>query len=353
VVWLAWTLSLLALFILLFHFYVFRTYLPHVVRIFQEKPLFIIPVGQPLADIETVRFPTTGGLTLCGCYLPASAPRRGVILFGIEFGSNRWSSVPYCEFLRERGFDIFAFEVRGQGESDIQPGYEPLQWVTDYEVEDFRAALAYMKSRPDADPRGVGLFGISKGGTAGLMAAADDPYIRCAVVDGIFASHTTMVPYMQKWIVIYCRIPGITQLFPDWYYRLAARKALGQIERQRQCHFPHLENLIQQFAPRPLLQIHGGGDTYIKPEMARALFDRAGEPKEYWLVDGAKHNQAFQLVTDEYKQRVLCFFEQNLAIASPAMVPSNNGTHEAAPAVAKAPVTSEVCEDKTASAPPV
>ena len=48
------------------------------------------------------------------------------------------------------------------------PGYDPLQWVTDYEVRDAEAALAYLKSRPDADPRGVGFFGISKGAGAGL-----------------------------------------------------------------------------------------------------------------------------------------------------------------------------------------
>ena len=30
-----------------------------------------------------------------------------------------------------------------------------------------------------ADPRGVGLFGISKGGSAGLIAAAKDDYVRC------------------------------------------------------------------------------------------------------------------------------------------------------------------------------
>ena len=58
-----------------------------------------------------------------------------MILFGLEFGSNRWSCVPYCEFLREAGYDVFTFEPRDQGDSPAQPGYEPLQWVTDFEVE--------------------------------------------------------------------------------------------------------------------------------------------------------------------------------------------------------------------------
>jgi hypothetical protein len=53
------------------------------VRVFKEKPLFIVPRGQRTADAQDVIFPTTDGLSLRGCYRPTSAPRRrGVILFG-------------------------------------------------------------------------------------------------------------------------------------------------------------------------------------------------------------------------------------------------------------------------------
>src|SRR5205807_7077974 len=113
------------------------------VRIFQERPLFVIPRGQAVERAEDVRFPTADGLCLRGCYVKTEAPkRRGVILFGLEFGSNRWSCLPYCAHLLDSGFDVFAFETRGQGESDSASGYEPIQWVTDYEVRDTRAALA-------------------------------------------------------------------------------------------------------------------------------------------------------------------------------------------------------------------
>ena len=61
-------------------------------------------------------------------------PRRGVILFGLEFGSNRWSCVPYCEFLREAGYDIFALRDARPGQKPTPNGYEPLQWVTEFEV---------------------------------------------------------------------------------------------------------------------------------------------------------------------------------------------------------------------------
>ena len=61
---------------------------------------------------------------------------RGVILFGLEFGSNRWACVPYCEHLRRRPATTSSPSSRAtRATATAQPGYEPLQWVTDYEVE--------------------------------------------------------------------------------------------------------------------------------------------------------------------------------------------------------------------------
>jgi pimeloyl-ACP methyl ester carboxylesterase len=295
------------------HYYLRWNYLEYMVRIFQEKPLFVVPRGQPVPGAEDVSFPTSDGLTLKGCYFHAAGRRRGVVLFGLEFGSNRWACVPYCQHLINAGYDVFAFESRNQGDSDRQADYEPLQWVTDYEVEDTRAALRCLKGRPDADPRGIGLFGISKGAGAGLFAAADDPWVRCFVTDGVFATYTVLVPYMRQWFRIYNHNYVAQHMLPSWYYGQIGKVGVRQIERERNCHFPYLERVIGKLAPRPLLMIHGGADTYIKPEMARALFDAAREPKEFWLVGSAKHNQALQVAAGEYERRVREFFDTHLA----------------------------------------
>jgi fermentation-respiration switch protein FrsA (DUF1100 family) len=314
VLWLALgLLATLAVALLALHIWVFHRFLPYVIRIFQEKPLFILPFGKPVAGAEDVTLTTRDGVQLQGCYLhTAAGPRRGVILFGLEFGSNRWGCVPYCEFLREAGYDIFTFEMRGQGNSPAPPGYEPLQWVTEFELIDFETALEYLKRRPDRDERGVGFFGLSKGGGAGVITASRDPFIRCCVTDGIFGILTTMVPYMRQWILIYTKRERIVRSAPTWYFRYAARVALRRIEAARNCRYPSLADALPRLTPRPLLMIHGGADTYIKPEMARALFARAGSPSEFWLVEGAKHNQAMQIANGEYRRRVREFFDTHM-----------------------------------------
>ena len=47
--------------------------------------------------------------------------------------------------------------------------------------------------------------------------------------------------------------------------------------------------------------------------MARALCGCAREPRELWVVEGAKHNMALHTAGDEYRRRVLEFFDLHLA----------------------------------------
>jgi len=334
---LAAVILLAVVFVWLLYLHVLRRYLEVVLRVFQERPLFIMASGQPVEPSEEVAFRTADGLNLRGCYLRGRSWRRmGVILFGLEFGSTRWACVPYCDFLLDNGFDVFAFEPRGQGDSDPQPGYEPMQWVTHFEVQDMQAALEYLKGRADSAGR-IGFFGISKGACAGLMAASREPFVRCFVTDGVFATRTTMIPYMQKWVKIFSDRFWMQRLLPRWFFGMIADGTLRVLRRRTGWRFPHLESSLRRLAPRPLLMIHGGADTYIKPEMAHELFELAQTRKELWVVDGAKHNQALAIAGDEYRRRVLNFFLEHL-VSEEAPAPreqeaavSNNGDATEAP----------------------
>jgi len=296
------------------YLYIRWKYMGHLLRIFQEKPLFVIPRGQRIDEAEDVAFRAADGLTLRGCYLRTPAPRRrGVILFGLEFGSNRWSCRTYCAKLIEAGYDIFAFEPRCQGDSDKDPHYEPLQWVTDRDVADMRAAIHYLTGRPDADPRGIGLFGISKGGGTGFVAAASCPAVRCIVTDGAYGTHTTMVPYLKRWIQIYSDRKLLQRVLPTWFYGIVGMVGAKKVARNRGVSYPSVEKALSRLN-RPLLMIHGGADTYIRPEMAQALFERANaSPKELWIVPKAKHNQAHTVNEAEYHAKLVAFFDRHLA----------------------------------------
>jgi uncharacterized protein len=303
------------------YLYVRWRYMGFLTRIFQEKPLFVVPRGEPDPRAEEVKVATADGLLLRGCYFPTTAyQRRGVILFGLEFGSNRWSCRQYCQALVEAGYDVFAVEPRNQGESPRDPNYEPLQWVTDRDVSDLRAAVAYLKARPDVDPRGLGIFGISKGGSTGVIVASTDPWVKCVATDGMYGTHTTMVPYMQRWIAIYSGARRLQRALPSWFYGMIGGVGVKKVARNRGVTYPSVEKAAGRLN-RPLLMIHGEGDTYIKPEMARAIFDRATGTKKLWLVPKAKHNQALHVAGEQYHHMVVQFFDLHLGEVSEPAVP--------------------------------
>jgi len=287
-----------------------------IIRIFEEKPFFVVKRPPPLGDrpCELVRFRTTHGLELAGTYFPTkAAQRRGVILFAPEYGASRHTCLSYAGHLLDEGFDLFSFDFRNTGESDHQPKYTPLQWVTNHEVNDVRAAIAYLRSRPDAPEEGIGFFGVSRGAGAGILAADREPWVRCCVTDGMFGTVNTMMLYMLKWISLFSSLHWVQPYLPMLFFRVLARTVLYIVSVRRGCTFPSMKHALGRLSPRPLLMIHGANDSYIKLEIAQGLFRLARDPKELWVVDGAKHNQAIAIQPEKYQKRLAEFFTRHLA----------------------------------------
>ena len=291
--------------------YIILRYAPIIGRIFEEKPLFL-PLRLTLdADGETQRFVTEDGLELVGSYFHCKTSRRiGVLVFCHEFLSDRSSFKPYLNDLRERGYDIFTFDFRNHGRSQSDPRYSPLQWVTEHEVADLNAALTYLRSRPDRDPAGVGLFGVSRGGSTALIIAANDPSVWGVITDGAFPTSGTMLAYIRRWAEIYVVSSRFWRMMPRVVFRILAWAGRIRSEKRLNCRFPSVEAAVKRISPRPWLMIHGEKDAYIAPSIARALFALAKTPKSYWIVPKAKHNRCRQLDPVGYSERVLGFLRE-------------------------------------------
>ncbi len=294
--------------VVVFLTYVVVRYSPIVGRIFEEKPMFLPLRVAPTEGGEDATFRTRDGLTLAGTYLKARTPTRaGVVVFCHEYLSNRWSVGPYADPLRDQGFDLFTFDFRNHGESPKDPDYSPLQWVTEHEVYDLQAALAYLRSRPDADPAGVGLFGVSRGGGTALCVAGRDPRVWGGITDGAFPTRGTMLAYIIRWAEIYVGNPVFWKAMPICIFEFLGWSSRIRTEWKLKCRYSDVERGVARLAPRPWLAIHGQKDAYIGVDIARALFDRAGEPKELWIVEGAKHNRCREKNPALYLARVSSF----------------------------------------------
>jgi alpha-beta hydrolase superfamily lysophospholipase len=292
--------------------YIVHRYVPIVGRIFEEKPMFLpLRVAPPEDAGEEVRFKTVDGLDLSGVYLTARTPTRvGVLVFCHEYLSDRWSAIPYADHLRDLGFDVFAFDFRNHGVSAADQLYHPLQWVTDHETNDLRAAIDYVESRADHDLAGVGLLGISRGGGTALVVGSDDPRVWGVITDGAFPTRGTMLAYILRWAEIYVGSPFLWKRMPMFVFGFLGWAARIKSQRRLHCRFPDVERAAASLAPRPWLMIHGAKDAYISTEIASRLFDEAKEPKEIWIVPGAKHNRCRELGPEVYRSRVAGFLSR-------------------------------------------
>ena len=59
--------------------------------------------------------------------------------------------------------------------------------------------------------------------------------------------------------------------------------------------------------------MHGDADRVIPLRHSRELFERAGEPKQLWVAEGARHAALFNAHPGEWAAQVLGFLGPALA----------------------------------------
>jgi len=282
-----------------------------------RPPAMMAPVAFRLPDGEEVWFRSFDGTALKGMLLSRARGKKykGTIVFCHEFASDMHSCERYARPLIEVGFDMFTFDFRGHGESSCPRDYKPLQWPSDKECEDVLGACVYVESMLESQgmPACIGLFGISRGAGAGLLAASSDPNIKAIICDGAFSTETTLAALMRRWASIFARVKLVYENHPEAFWKmlvwLVIRFAQPKLDRK----FLSVAKALREMQPRAMLFIHGRRDSYIREDQTRLLYAQAPSPKYLWLVSEAKHNQSVVVAPREYAARTTAFFRKHLA----------------------------------------
>jgi pimeloyl-ACP methyl ester carboxylesterase len=282
-----------------------------------EPPLSMSQLCFDRLPGEERDFYATDGVRLRGIFMhpPPDVPRRGLVLFAPEFKSDRHSCARYCRPLIEAGYDVFSFDFRGHGQSAHEEGYTPRQWASDREHADILGAIGYLEHWLEemGRPPEIGVFGISRGACAAIVAAADRASIRAVITDGAFSSDRTLEHLMKRWAKIFAKVRIVYENHPPEFWRFLRWCLFLTCRVKFRCVYPSVRKTLMTLSPRPMLFIHGERDSYIPVQQSRMLYALGPQPKFLWIVPGAKHNQSVDVRPAEYARRTVEFFDRYLA----------------------------------------
>jgi len=317
--WAAIAIALTCISLLTFVALLLAKYIRICLNIFIDTPppLSMGPVDFQRLPGEEVRFRSFDGTSLRGMHLhTANRPAyKGTIVFCHEYGSDMYSCARYARPLVEVGFDVFTFDFRGHGESSNWGKYRPLQWPSDKEMEDVLGAFAHVESvlAAEGKPVELGVFGISRGAGASLLAASSDPSVKAIVCDGAFSTDTTLIALMKRWAHIFARVRLVYEHHTETTWRLLLWLMMRFAQPKMACRYPSVRKALKEMQPRPILFIHGQRDSYIRVDQTQLLYRAAPCPKYLWIVQGAKHNQSVVVEPAQYASRTIAFFRRHLA----------------------------------------
>jgi fermentation-respiration switch protein FrsA (DUF1100 family) len=255
-------------------------------------------------------------------FLPATAPPASghpAIVVGHGWGGiKQFFTGDIARAFASLGFVSLSFDYRGFGESEGERNrLFPLE-----QVDDVRAAVAWLTTRPEVDPNAICVYGTSFGGGIALEAAARDERIVAAVcavgvgdcnrwlrglrpywqwrefLDRLAADEIKRVTTGESEIVepeeIMVRDPEsleheamLRATYPDRAFKLTLESA----EAVRS--FAAVEH-VDRIGPRGTMIIGIEQDTLCPYDESVDLYERAREPKRLLTLRGLTHHEVYK-----------------------------------------------------------
>jgi len=206
---------------------------------------------------EDVYFTAEDGVKLHGWFLPAKNAVATLLWFHGNAGnlSHRLDNI---QRLTPLNLNIFIFDYRGYGRSEGEPDEQGIYM-------DSQAAYKKVLAMDGVSIESLFLFGRSLGGICAVETAVNNP-ARGLILESVFTSASDMS----------------RKVFPLIPLGWALRSRLDAVEK-----VPHLQ--------LPKLFLHGTQDEIVPYDLGRKLFDHAGEPKTFYDIEGAGHNDTYIL----------------------------------------------------------
>jgi fermentation-respiration switch protein FrsA (DUF1100 family) len=245
--------------------------------IFEEKFIFFpdkFPSGRynessHIPNLADCWIMTEDGIKLHGWFAPSNNAIATLVMAHGNAG-NLSHRIDIIYNLQQSGFNVLMFDYRGYGKSDGSPSEDGI-------YRDCRAAFDYAVGLPNVDSRRIVIWGTSLGGAVAVDAAVHRPAAGL-ILESTFTSAKDLAA------IHYSFLPS----------RFLLRIKLNSFDKITNIHIP-------------LLVIHGTQDKVVPIQLGKKIFAAANEPKEFYEIANADHNDTFIAGGHEYYERIRTF----------------------------------------------
>jgi uncharacterized protein len=180
----------------------------------------------------------------------------------------------YANIFTRENLQVFLFDYRGYGKSKGTPSERGIYM-------DAQAAYDYLVNEEKILPDNIILFGQSLGAATAIDVAIKN-HVRSIIIEGAFTSTKDMSK----------------RIFPMNFVSFLLPRNYNNLEKITHIHVPKLI-------------IHGEDDEIVPFSMGKRLFEASGDPKYFYAIKGAGHNDALIVGGDEYFQDLTYFINHS------------------------------------------
>ncbi len=266
--------------LLLFVVFLFYLYYPKIESFFIYYPdssFDTFPADWHL-NYDEVYFDTEDDTRLHGWFFPLKGDTP-VILFCHGNAGNISHRLENISLLLDQNLQVFIFDYRGYGKSNGRPSEAGL-------YRDGLAAYDFLLKIKHIPPERIVLFGRSLGASAAIEISLKRD-VRSIIIESAFTSTKEMAKTMFLFNVFAFLLPP---------------------------NYNNLEKIAQVSVPK--LIIHGENDKIVPFSMGQKLFDAASQPKYFFPIRRAGHNDTYVFGGGAYFETLAAFVrDSRMAIA--------------------------------------
>jgi fermentation-respiration switch protein FrsA (DUF1100 family) len=267
-----WPHLLLLIFLFIIFFMIFYTKIENFFVFYPQASFDSTPEELRL-NYRDIYFSSEDGTALHGWFFPLKT-KEPVILFCHGNAGNISHRLDNIRLFLERNLQVFLFDYRGYGKSSGSPSEEGI-------YQDGRAAYDYLVHQEHIPPDNVVLFGRSLGAAVAIdLALRRD--IRAIIIESAFTSMKDMAGTLFLFNLF-------SSVLPANYNNLGK---IGHIKV-------------------PKLIVHGEEDNLVPFRMGRDLFEKANDPKSFFPIRGAGHNDTYMMGGDLYFRAIVNFIKDS------------------------------------------